>query len=44
MPDPDDEQIGFDQAPGTFEETLGALLEVDPEAVEDGEEEPEQDA
>jgi len=42
-PDEDEEQIGFDQAPGTFEENLAALLGVDPEAVEDGLEEPGQD-
>jgi hypothetical protein len=43
MPDPeeDEERISL---PGTFEDNLKAILEVDPEALEDGEEEPEQDA
>ncbi len=41
MPDPDyDEEIGL---PGSFDENLKAILGVDPEDLEDGEEEPEQD-
>jgi len=43
MPDKPD----YDEAvsvPGTFEENLAAILEVDPEDLEDGTEEPEQDA
>ncbi len=42
--DPDDEEVGFDDAPGDFEENLAALLEVDPEAMDPTIEEPEQDA
>jgi hypothetical protein len=41
MPDPDyDEEIGL---PGDLDENLRRVLEVDPEAVEDGEEEPPQE-
>ena len=40
-PKDDEERVGFD---GSFEENLSTLLGVDPEAVEDGVEEPEQDA
>jgi hypothetical protein len=40
--DPNEDEERF-SVPGTFEETLGRLLEVDPETVEDDEEEPEQD-
>jgi hypothetical protein len=43
MPDPEEERIGFEDAPGDFEENLAALLGVDPETVEDGEEEPPQE-
>ena len=39
-PDEDEERFGLE---GPFEENLKKLLEVDPENVEDGEEEPEQD-
>jgi hypothetical protein len=42
MPDPENEELFA--APGDFEENLKKVLEVDPEAVEDGEEEPEQPA
>ncbi len=41
MPDPDDEETF--SVPGTFEENLKRVLEVDPDDLED-EEEPEQDA
>ncbi|HUO49673.1 MAG TPA: hypothetical protein VMU09_12660 [Acidimicrobiales bacterium] len=40
MPDPDDERFS---AEGTFEENLGAILDVDPDDLDDSEEEPEQD-
>jgi hypothetical protein len=39
--DPEEDEERF-QAEGDFEENLRAVLGVDPEAVEDGEEEPEQ--
>ncbi len=41
MAEEDEERFS---APGDFEASLKAILEVDPEALEDGEEEPEQDA
>jgi len=40
-PDDGEERFSF---PDPFEENLKRLLEVDPESVDDGEEEPEQDA
>jgi hypothetical protein len=41
MPEPDyDEPVGL---PGSFDENLKAILGVDPEALEDDLEEPEQD-
>jgi len=40
-PDEDEEPVSL---PGTFEENLKKLLEVDPETLDDSEEEPEQDA
>ena len=40
-PGEDEERFSVDE---TFEEALKRVLEVDPESVEDGEEEPEQDA
>jgi hypothetical protein len=40
MPDPEDEERF--SIPGDFEENLRKVLEVDPEELEDSEEEPEQ--
>ncbi len=42
MPDPeeDEERVSL---PGDFESNLKAILEVPPEAIEDGEEEPPQE-
>jgi hypothetical protein len=40
---PDDKDEERFAAEGDFEENLEAILGVDPEAVEDGEEEPPQD-
>jgi hypothetical protein len=40
-PDDDEERFGLE---GSFEENLKKLLEVDPETLDDSEEEPEQDA
>ncbi|MGD0320472.1 MAG: hypothetical protein ABSC00_02530 [Acidimicrobiales bacterium] len=39
-PEEDEERASL---PGDFESNLKAILEVDPEALEDGEEEPPQD-
>jgi hypothetical protein len=43
MPEPEDEGEERISTPGDFESNLKAILEVDPEAMEDGEEEPPQD-
>ena len=42
MPDPEDSERF--SGPGTFEENLAAILDVDPKDLEEGTEEPEQDA
>jgi hypothetical protein len=42
MPDPDEDEERF-TVEGDFTENLRRILEVDPEAVEDGEEEPSQE-
>jgi hypothetical protein len=43
MEPPDDESDARFSTPGEFEDNLKAILGVDPEAVEDGEEEPPQE-